>query len=142
VEQLLEEGERVTVAEDDAGDRRAVGSLVGAKYLRAEPLDQRGSDGIVGGEEMVDDLVARDCRGTVPAECLQRGRLARPDATGDRYRDRPGNVRAGQGSPYFAGSSSETASSSTTAASTGSATSAGSATTVSGSTDAESSTST
>jgi hypothetical protein len=103
VEQLLEEGERVTVAEDDAGDRRAVGSLVGAEYLRAEPRDQRGSDGIVGREEMVDDLVARDCRGTVPAECLQRGRLARPDATGDRYRDRSGNVRAGQGLALLCG---------------------------------------
>ena len=92
MEQLLEEVERLAVLEDANGDPFAIGRAVLAEDLLAEALDERALHLGVGREQMVDDLVARDRRGAVPAKRLERRRLAGADPSGDRDRERAGQV--------------------------------------------------
>ena len=77
VEQPLEQGERLAVAEDDLRDPRRGRGAVLTEDLLAEPLDDRVADVVVGREQVMDDLVARDRRGAVRAERLERGATSR-----------------------------------------------------------------
>jgi ABC-type amino acid transport substrate-binding protein len=83
VEQALEPGQSLAIAEDALGNPAAVDLTVLAQDRLAEALDQGGLDLRIRAEQMVDDLVARDDGGAVARERLQRLALARPDAAGD-----------------------------------------------------------
>ena len=106
VEQLLEPREPLAVAEHRLGDLRPVGPTVVAEDLLAEPRDERVADVVVRREQVVDDLVARDRRGAVRAERLERRRLAGADAAGDRDRDRTPRGEGEAEARSYAGSSS------------------------------------
>jgi hypothetical protein len=97
MKQALEPREPLSIAKDRLRDTRPVGAAVLAQDLRPEPLDDRVADVIVRGEQVMDDLVARDRRSAACPERVERGRLARADATGDRDRDRAGRSGARQG---------------------------------------------
>ena len=65
-----------------------IGRSILPEDLLPQSLDERALDLVIGGEEMVDDLVARHGRCAVAAEALERARLSGTDAAGDRNRDR------------------------------------------------------
>src|SRR5262249_56168458 len=87
MEKLLEPDEPVGVAKHRFGDLAALG--------RPEALLERGSDLLVVRDQVVDDRVRRQRRGTLPTEGGQRLALTRSDAAGDRDGDRPAHSSAG-----------------------------------------------
>jgi hypothetical protein len=95
VQQAFEERELLGILEDGLSNALAVGPPVLAEHALSQPFDQRGLHLRVGGEQVVDDLVARDGGGAVGAEGGQGGTLARTDRAGDGDRDRSGHALRG-----------------------------------------------
>ena len=89
VEQRLQEVELLAVGEDDVGDPRAVDRAVLAEDALPQLVDHRLAHLVVGGEQVVDDLVARD-GGGAGRERRERLALAGADAAGDGDGDRVG----------------------------------------------------
>ena len=88
VEQAFEPRELLAIAEDRLRDPATVRAAVLTEHPLSEARDDRVAHLVVGREQVVDDLVARDGRGTVRAECLEGGGLAGADSPRDRDRDR------------------------------------------------------
>src|SRR5215210_744346 len=97
MKQRLEPCELVAAGEDALGDARSIDLALIVQHAVAEPLDDRALHALVGAEEVVDDLVARDGRRAKPRERAERLGLAGADPAGDRDRDRsPQATRAGR----------------------------------------------
>ena len=72
MQQRFEPGELLAVAEDRLRDPRAIGPAVGAQDTVTEAGDDRVADLVVRRQQVMDDLVARDRRGAVRAERIER----------------------------------------------------------------------
>ena len=72
VEQSLQKGERGSILEYAKRDSLAIGGSVLPEDLLTEPLYERALDVGVCGQEVMDDLVARDGRRAVTTEALER----------------------------------------------------------------------
>jgi hypothetical protein len=70
VQQAFQPREGLGVTENGMSDRRPIRTPVLAEDARPQSRDKRFADDVVGGEEVMDDLVARDSRRAVGAECL------------------------------------------------------------------------
>ena len=100
MQERFEPREPLAVGEHRLRDLRAIGAAVG-EDLRPEALDERVADVVVGCQQVMDDLVARDRRGAPGAERIERSRLAGADPTRDRDRDRAAPCRTRQASPLL-----------------------------------------
>src|SRR5439155_25823533 len=89
MEQGFEPIELAAVAEHDLRDRSAVHVACVLEHMSAPAVADRRSDLLVGLQELVDDLVARDDGCSVLGERLQGLALPRADSAGDRDRDGP-----------------------------------------------------
>ena len=92
VEQMMQHDRTLTegaIGEDDLRDPSPVGPPVLSQHALAEPRDQRFPDRVVRGEQVVDDLVARDRGGAVMAARFERLALPRSDAARDGDGDGP-----------------------------------------------------
>ena len=87
MEEPLQPREPLTVGEHRLRDLRAVRATVGEDVL-TELRDDGVAHVVVGREQVMDDLVARDRRGPVRTERLERRRLAGADPARDGDRDR------------------------------------------------------
>jgi hypothetical protein len=90
VQQLLEPAERLPVVEDDRRKRAAVDLALGGYDSVAHPRHDCIAH-VRAAKQVMNDLVARHCRGAVARERFQRLALARSDAAGDRDGDWPGH---------------------------------------------------
>jgi hypothetical protein len=91
MEKRFQPGERLPVLEDDLGDGGTVDRAGVVEDAGAELLEQRAPDVRVLAQQLVDDVVARDRRGAMARERLQRLRLPGPDSPRDRDRDGSGS---------------------------------------------------
>src|SRR5439155_20596036 len=88
VQKGLQPRECLTVVEDDPRDRGTIDVAGVVEDAGAEALQQRPAHIVVLAQQSVDDVVARDRRGTMPRERAQRFCFPGPDASRDRDRDR------------------------------------------------------
>src|SRR5262245_34659789 len=135
MQELLEEVERFPVLEHAEGDPLSVRGAVVAEDLLPQPLDESLLHVGVVREQVVDDLVARDGRGPMPAKARERGRLSGADASGDRDRDRVQRLYAVSSSGSAAVSAAGSSACSATGSSAGASACTSTSATASGSDD-------
>ena len=91
VQELFEPLQLPPAREDDAGNGTAIDLPVRPEYLLAEALHDGPLYVGILAQEHVHDVVARDDRGPLPLERMQKLALPGPDSSRDRPRRRGGS---------------------------------------------------